>query len=207
MLCTCHKQSKKWETYLCPDIHKKIEESNAEGQNLYVGHCDGDFFEVLDQNNNSINLRSRIYSCHRWQLYSIPLKHAFATIMQTDTSVHYFVSEYFTVQTYQLAYEESIFSIPDNYKMTEDNRELQLRLPIMKKQPRRKRIESQEFTIHELHWSSASRLVTIVDHAMHLLLDSITITVTLFTSVPLICTIVILYVNVQQKCLRISNLF
>ena len=156
MLCNRREQANKWETYLCPDIHRKVEELVEESRNLHVGRCVDDRYEVIDQCSNSVDLSGKTCSCRRWQVYDIPCKHACAAIMQTDTNVHRFISCYFTVDNYKLAYSEAIFPIPDHDKPTNDNRELRLRPPVTRRQPgrpRRKRIESQASEVRELRCS------------------------------------------------------
>ena len=122
MLYTRHEQLNKWETYLCPDIHKKVEVLVAGSRNLYVGRCVDDRYEVIDHCSNSVDLAVRTCTCRMWQIYGIPCTHACAAIMQTDTNVHQFISGYFTVDTYKLAYSEAIFPIPEDDKPKDDDR-------------------------------------------------------------------------------------
>lgn len=146
----------KWESYLCPVIHKKIEVIVEESRCLLIGCSDGEQFEVVDHQSNSVNLCARTCSCRRWQVYGIPCKHACAAIMQTDTNVHRFIEPYYTVKSYKLTYKESIFPVPDHDKPLDDSRQLRIRPPISKKRPgrpRRKRIESQAWHVREIHCS------------------------------------------------------
>jgi len=53
----------KWETHLCPEIHKKIEKTIKESRCLVTGRSDGDIFEVVDKHVNYVNLRNRTCSC------------------------------------------------------------------------------------------------------------------------------------------------
>ncbi|XP_039130931.1 uncharacterized protein LOC120267344 [Dioscorea cayenensis subsp. rotundata] len=144
MLGHRHEQSQRWERRLCPVIHRKIEELVEESRNLLVGRSDGDHFEVVDQKNYCISLNARTCSCRRWQVYGIPYKHACAAILQTDTNIHRYIDDYFTVDSYRQAYAEAIFPVPDNDKPDDINRELLVRPPITKKpvgQLRRKHLE------------------------------------------------------------------
>ncbi|XP_039118718.1 uncharacterized protein LOC120254745 [Dioscorea cayenensis subsp. rotundata] len=71
----------------------------------------------------------------------------------TDTNIHRYVDDYFTVDSYRQAYAKAIFPVPDNDKPDDINRELLVRPPITKKpvgRPRRKRLESQASIVHEL---------------------------------------------------------
>ncbi|XP_039146796.1 uncharacterized protein LOC120284037 [Dioscorea cayenensis subsp. rotundata] len=94
----------------------KIEELVEESRNLLVCRSDGDHFEVVDQKNYCISLNARTCSCRRWQVYGIPCKHAYAAILQTDTNIHRYVDDYFTVDAYRQAYTEVIFPVLDNDK-------------------------------------------------------------------------------------------
>ncbi|XP_039118051.1 uncharacterized protein LOC120253919 [Dioscorea cayenensis subsp. rotundata] len=156
MLCHRHKQSHRWERHLCPVIHRKIEELVEESRNLLVFRSDGDHFEVVDQKNYCTSLNARTCSCHRWKVYAIPCKHACAAILQTNTNIHRYVDDYFTVDFYRQAYAEAIFSVPDNDKPDDINRELLVRPPITKKpvgQLRQKHLESQVSIVRELRCS------------------------------------------------------
>ncbi|XP_039118300.1 uncharacterized protein LOC120254225 [Dioscorea cayenensis subsp. rotundata] len=112
----------KWESYLCPVIHKKIEVIVEESRCLLIGCSNGEQFEVVDHQSNSVNLCARTYSCRHWQVYGIPCKYACAAIMQTDTNVHRFIESYYTVKSYKLIYKESIFPVPDHGKPLDDSR-------------------------------------------------------------------------------------
>ncbi|XP_039145538.1 uncharacterized protein LOC120282753 [Dioscorea cayenensis subsp. rotundata] len=145
MLCHRHEQSQRWERCLCPVIHRKIEELVEESRNLLVGRFNGDYFEVVEQKNYCTSLNARTCSCRRWQVYGIPCKHACAVILQTDTNIHRYVDDYFTVDAYRQAYAEAIFPVPDVDKPDDVNRKLLMRPPITKRpvgRPRRKRLES-----------------------------------------------------------------
>ncbi|XP_039119170.1 uncharacterized protein LOC120255401 [Dioscorea cayenensis subsp. rotundata] len=121
-----------------------------------VGHSTDDTYEVIDNNNNAVSLQSHSCSCRRWEIHGLPCKHACVAIMQTDTNVHSYVADYFTVEWYHRAYANPISPVPDSDKPPDDNCPLRLRQPISKKQlgrSRKKRIESQAFDVRELHYS------------------------------------------------------
>ncbi|XP_039134903.1 uncharacterized protein LOC120272206 [Dioscorea cayenensis subsp. rotundata] len=156
MLCHRREQSHRWERHLYLVIHQEIEELVEESRNLLFDRSDGDHFEVVDQKNYCISLNARACSCHSWQVYGIPYKHACAIILQTDTNIHRYVNNYFTVDSYRQAYAEAIFPVANNYKPDDVNLELLMRPPITKKpigRPRRKRLESQASIVHKLRCS------------------------------------------------------
>ena len=149
-------QSNRWETHICPEIHKKIEAIIEESRSLRVGRSSEDTYEVIDNHSTAVSLRDRKCSCRKWEVHGLPCKHACAAIMQTNTSVHSYVDDYFTVEAYRRSYAESIYPIPDSDKPCDDNRDLQIRPPITKKRPdrpRRRRIESQGVEVRDLHCS------------------------------------------------------
>ncbi|XP_039134530.1 uncharacterized protein LOC120271908 [Dioscorea cayenensis subsp. rotundata] len=153
------------EMYSNVAIEVIVEESRC----LLIGCSDGEQFEVVDHQSNSINLCARTCSCRRWQVYGIPCKHACAAIMQIDTNIHRFIKPYYTVKSYKLTYKESIFPVPDHDKPLDDSRQLRIRPPISKKRPgrpRRKRIESQACHVREIHCSRCHSIGHNREHVM-----------------------------------------
>lgn len=53
-------QSHIWETHLYPKIHKKVEELVQNSSSLWVSQSDSDNYEVLDENNNTINMHKEV---------------------------------------------------------------------------------------------------------------------------------------------------
>ncbi|XP_039130959.1 uncharacterized protein LOC120267387 [Dioscorea cayenensis subsp. rotundata] len=53
-----HENCMKWETHLCPEIHKKIEKTIEESRCLVIGRSDGDIFEVVDKQVNYVDLHN-----------------------------------------------------------------------------------------------------------------------------------------------------
>ncbi|XP_039135771.1 uncharacterized protein LOC120273203 [Dioscorea cayenensis subsp. rotundata] len=60
------------------------------------------------------------------ECWSLIMKIAYASIMQTDTNVHRFIEPYYTVKSYKLTYKESIFPVPDHDKPLDDSRQLRI---------------------------------------------------------------------------------
>ena len=126
MLCNRREHSRQWETNLCPNIHKKLREIAEERCILRVDHSNEDHSEVVEQNNDSVSLLSRMCSCHRWQVYGISCKHACIVIMQIDAIGHRYVDGNITVESYWLAYAEAIFPVQDNDQPINESRKLLL---------------------------------------------------------------------------------
>ncbi|XP_039137426.1 uncharacterized protein LOC120274955 [Dioscorea cayenensis subsp. rotundata] len=157
MLTERREVSAMWDTYLCPEIHKKVEQIVEIIRFSRVGPSSDDTYEVVDEHNNAANLRLRKCSCRRWDIHGLPCKHATAAIMQTDTNVHYYVDQYFTAESYRRAYAEPIYPIPDSDKSLDDARQLRMRPSIAKKRPgrpRRKQIELQALDLPSLIFST-----------------------------------------------------
>ncbi|XP_039141173.1 uncharacterized protein LOC120278445 [Dioscorea cayenensis subsp. rotundata] len=156
MLAERREQCNNWGTHLCPEIRKKVEQIVDESRFLRVGLSTDETYEVIDNNNNAVSLQSRSCSCRRWEVHGLPCKHACVAIMQTDTNIHFYVADYFTMEWYRRTYVNPISPVPGSDKPSDDNRPLRLRPPISKKwpgHPRRKLIESQAFDVYELHCS------------------------------------------------------
>ncbi|XP_039146825.1 uncharacterized protein LOC120284076 [Dioscorea cayenensis subsp. rotundata] len=154
MLTEWREVSAMWDTYLCPEIRKKVEQIVEISRFSRVGRSSDDTYEVVDEHNNAVNLRLRKCSCRRWDVHGLTCKHTTAVIMQTDTNVHCYVDQYFTAESYCRTYAEPIYLIPDSDKPSDDDRQLRMRPPIAKKRPgrpRKKQIESQCFDVLDLH--------------------------------------------------------
>lgn len=98
MLAERHELSNKWDIYIFPDIHKKVEHIIKKSRFLKVDRSNVERNEVVDDHNSVVSLLIRNCSCRRWEVYGLPYNHACAVIMQTDTNVHYYIDDYFTVE-------------------------------------------------------------------------------------------------------------
>lgn len=87
-----------------------------ESRCLVIGCSDGEHFEVLNYQSNSVNLIERTYSCRWQQVYDPPCKHACATIILTDTNIHWFVDTYHTIDFFNRFMLIQKFPIPDHDK-------------------------------------------------------------------------------------------
>lgn len=46
----------RWETYICLEIQKKVEQIIKDNRNLKVGLFNINNYEIMDENNNAVNL-------------------------------------------------------------------------------------------------------------------------------------------------------
>ncbi|XP_039145539.1 uncharacterized protein LOC120282754 [Dioscorea cayenensis subsp. rotundata] len=161
MMCDRQQHCHKWETHLCLDIHKMIEDTVEESRCLLIGHSNRVQFEVIDNQSNLVNLHDGTCSCKRCKVYGLQCKHACAGIMQTDTNVHWFGDDYYIIGMYNIVYGNLIYPIPDHDKLMDNYKDLRLRPPITRRRPgrpRRRRIESQTFNKWKLHYSRCNEV-------------------------------------------------
>ncbi|KAJ6422384.1 hypothetical protein OIU84_027359 [Salix udensis] len=71
-------------------------------------------FEIVStERTNIVDIRSRVCSCRRWQLYGLPCAHAAAALISCGQNAHLFAEPCFTVASYRETYSEMINPIPD----------------------------------------------------------------------------------------------
>ncbi|XP_039117932.1 uncharacterized protein LOC120253733 [Dioscorea cayenensis subsp. rotundata] len=88
----------RWDTHICPEIHKRVELVIEDCRFLRVGFSMSDTYEIVDNHNNVVSLPNQKYSCRKWEVHGLPCKYACETIMQIDMIVHSYVADYFTVE-------------------------------------------------------------------------------------------------------------
>ncbi|KAH7571404.1 hypothetical protein JRO89_XS04G0043800 [Xanthoceras sorbifolium] len=77
-------------------------------------------FEIVStERTNIVDIRSRICSCRRWQLYGLPCAHAAAALISCGQNVHLFAEPCFTVASYRETYSQMINPIPDKNRWKE----------------------------------------------------------------------------------------
>lgn len=94
MLAERWEVSVRWDTYLCLEIRKKVEQIIENSRFLLVGWSSNDTYKVVDNHNSVVNQHVRKCSYKRWEVHGLLCKHAIVTIMQIDTNVHCYVDEY-----------------------------------------------------------------------------------------------------------------
>jgi len=57
MFADRREQSNKWDTHLCPEIRKNVEQLVDDSHYLRVGRSTEDTYEVIDDNNNAVSLQ------------------------------------------------------------------------------------------------------------------------------------------------------
>lgn len=104
----------RWNSILVPSAEKKISEAIADARCYQVLRANEVEFEIVStERTNIVDIRTRVCSCRRWQLYGIPCAHAAAALISCGQNAHMFAEHCFTVASYREAYSQNIMPIPD----------------------------------------------------------------------------------------------
>lgn len=105
---------------LVPSAEKKIAEAIADAHCYQVLRANEVEFEIVStERTNIVDIRTRVCSCRRWQLYGIPCAHAAAALISCGQNAHLFTDRCFTVASYREAYSQTIYPIPDKSQWSE----------------------------------------------------------------------------------------
>lgn len=111
----------RWNSILVPSAEKRILEAIADARCYKVLRANEIEFEIVStERTNIVDIRSRVCSCRRWQLYGIPCAHATAALISCGQNPHVFAEPCFTVHSYRETYSQMIFPIPDRSMWNED---------------------------------------------------------------------------------------
>ncbi|KAI3874095.1 hypothetical protein MKW98_013756 [Papaver atlanticum] len=103
-----------WNSILVPSAEKRIAEAIADSRCYQVLRANEIEFEIVStERTNIVDIRSRVCSCRRWQIYGLPCAHAAAALISCGHNAHLFAERCFTVASYLETYSEIINSIPD----------------------------------------------------------------------------------------------
>ncbi|KAB1223950.1 hypothetical protein CJ030_MR2G026937 [Morella rubra] len=110
----------RWASILVPSAEKRILEAIADARCYQVLRANEVEFEIVStERTNIVDIRSRICSCHRWQLYGLPCAHAAAALISCGQNAHVFAEPCFTVVSYRETYSQMINPIPDKSQWRE----------------------------------------------------------------------------------------
>lgn len=99
---------------LVPSAEKRISEAIADARCYKVLRANEVEFEIVStERTNIVDIRSRVCSCRRWQLYGLPCAHAAAALISCGQNAHLFAEPCFTVHSYLETYSQMIYPIPD----------------------------------------------------------------------------------------------
>ncbi|KAK9290227.1 hypothetical protein L1049_008394 [Liquidambar formosana] len=103
-----------WTSILVPSAEKRILEAITDARCYQVLRANEVEFEIVStERTNIVDIRSRVCSCRRWQLYGLPCAHAAAALISCGQNAHLFAEPCFTVASYRETYSQIINPIPD----------------------------------------------------------------------------------------------
>lgn len=103
-----------WASILVPSAEKRVLEAMTDARCYQVLRANEVEFEIVStERTNIVDIRSRVCSCRRWQLYGLPCAHAAAALISCGQNAHLFAEPCFTVASYQETYSQLIQPIPD----------------------------------------------------------------------------------------------
>ncbi|XP_010453811.1 PREDICTED: uncharacterized protein LOC104735682 isoform X1 [Camelina sativa] len=118
--------SMRWNSILVPSAERHITEAVADARCYQVLRANEVEFEIVStERTNIVDIRTRVCSCRRWQLYGLPCAHAAAALISCGRNVHLFAEPCFTVSSYQQTYSQMIGEIPDRSLWKNEGEELQ----------------------------------------------------------------------------------
>ncbi|KAF7817740.1 putative transcription factor WRKY family [Senna tora] len=110
----------RWTSILVPSAEKRILEAIADAHCYQVLRANEVEFEIVStERTNIVDIRSRVCSCRRWQLYGLPCAHAAAALISCGHNAHLFAEPCFTVQSYRVTYSQMINPILDKSQWRE----------------------------------------------------------------------------------------
>lgn len=105
---------------LLPSAEKKISEATADARCYKVLRANEVEFEIVStERTNIVDIRSRVCSCRRWQLYGLPCAHAAAALISCGQNTQLFAERCFTVHSYRETYSQMIYPVPDRSQWKE----------------------------------------------------------------------------------------
>ncbi|KAL2539686.1 MuDR family transposase [Abeliophyllum distichum] len=105
-------ESRKWTTKLTPSKEKMLEEAVLKAFGLRVFASSDILFEVHDNSTHVVNIEKWECTCLEWKESGLPCYHGIAALNCAGKNVYNYCSRYFTTETYQSTYSESINPIP-----------------------------------------------------------------------------------------------
>ncbi|XP_010525087.1 PREDICTED: uncharacterized protein LOC104802950 [Tarenaya hassleriana] len=106
--------SMRWSSILVPSAERRIVEAISDARCYQVLRANEVEFEIVStERTNIVDIRTRVCSCRRWQLYGLPCAHAAAALISCGQTVELFAEPCFTVASYQQTYSQMIGRIPE----------------------------------------------------------------------------------------------
>ncbi|KAL5711470.1 hypothetical protein ACHQM5_021922 [Ranunculus cassubicifolius] len=103
-----------WTSILVPSAEKRILEAIADSRCYQVLRANEVEFEIVSsERTNIVDIRTRVCSCRRWQIYGLPCAHATAALLSCGQNAQLFAEHCFTVTSYRNTYSQLIIPIPE----------------------------------------------------------------------------------------------
>ncbi|KAI4310882.1 hypothetical protein MLD38_035828 [Melastoma candidum] len=103
----------RWASVLVPSAEKRVLEAVADAHCYQVLRANEVEFEIVStERTNIVDIRTRVCSCRRWQIYGVPCAHAAAALISCGHNVQLFAEPCFTVTSYRETYSQAINLIP-----------------------------------------------------------------------------------------------
>ncbi|CAA7042433.1 unnamed protein product [Microthlaspi erraticum] len=117
--------SMRWNSILVPSAERRITEAVSDARCYQVLRANEVEFEIVStERTNIVDIRTRVCSCRRWQIYGLPCAHAAAALISCGQNVHMFAEACFTVVSYQQTYSQMIGEVPDRSLWKEEGEEV-----------------------------------------------------------------------------------
>ncbi|XP_020270877.1 uncharacterized protein LOC109846064 [Asparagus officinalis] len=110
---TCREMATKWNSYLCPEAEKILQENVTKGSTLEVSHSTAEIFEVSSTKSVQVDLEHKSCTCRAWDILRIPCKHACAAINFMHRDVYQFCDWFMTTEAFRRSYEPILFPVPN----------------------------------------------------------------------------------------------
>ncbi|CAI0374193.1 unnamed protein product [Linum tenue] len=109
-----------YNSVLVPSAEKKMAEAIADARCYQVLRANEVEFEIVStERTNIVDIRTRVCSCRRWQIYGLPCAHASAALLSCGQNAHVFAEPCFTVASYRETYSQAIIPVPDKSMWSE----------------------------------------------------------------------------------------
>ncbi|CAN6864664.1 unnamed protein product [Brassica oleracea] len=113
--------SMRWNSILVPSAERRVTEAVSDARCYQVLRANEVEFEIVStERTNIVDIRTRVCSCRRWELYGLPCAHAAAALISCGQNVHMFAEPCFTVSSYQQTYSGVIKEVADRRMWKEE---------------------------------------------------------------------------------------
>lgn len=113
LMYTRRVDSNQWVSRLTPSMEEKLKNEASKALSCQVLLSQGSTFEVRSESVDIVDIDHWDCTCKGWQLTGLPCCHAIAVFECIGRSPYDYCSRYFTAESYQKTYVESIHPVPN----------------------------------------------------------------------------------------------